>query len=129
MPTTALYASFLGFLFVFLSLRVIRARRAAQIALGDGGDRLLLRGMRVQANFAEYVPLALVLMGLAESLGTPAIALHILGMALVAGRLSHAYGVSREREDYRFRIAGMGATCSVILAAAVACLWGGLHHL
>lgn len=126
MPTTALYASFLAFLFVFLSVRVIRVRRGAQIALGDGGDRLLLRRMRVQANFAEYVPLALVLMGLSESLGAPAFLLHILGTALAAGRLSHAYGVSREPEDYRFRVAGMGATLSVILAAAVVCLWARL---
>jgi uncharacterized membrane protein YecN with MAPEG domain len=126
MPTTALYASLLAFLFVFLSVRVIRTRRGAHVALGDGGDRLLLRRMRVQANFAEYVPLALILIGLAESLGAPAALLHGLGTGLVAGRASHAFGVSRDPEDFRFRVAGMGATLTIILAAGATCLWRSL---
>ena len=51
MPVTALYAGLLAPLFLFLSARVIAARRGAQTALGDGGDPALLRRMRVQANF------------------------------------------------------------------------------
>jgi uncharacterized protein len=62
MPITAFYAALLAPLFILLAVRVIRQRRGARVAIGDGGDKLLLRRMRVHANFAEYVPFALVLM-------------------------------------------------------------------
>jgi uncharacterized membrane protein YecN with MAPEG domain len=76
----------------------------------------------VHANFAEYVPFALVLLGLAESLHAPLALLHALGIALLAGRLTHAYGVSRQNEQYRFRIAGMTLTLVVLGLAALTCL-------
>lgn len=83
MPITALYASLLALLFVALSVRVIGLRRLSGVALGDGGKADLMRRMRVHANFAEYVPLALVLLGFAESLGTPSPFLHLLGLTLL----------------------------------------------
>jgi uncharacterized membrane protein YecN with MAPEG domain len=88
---------------------------------------MLLRRMRVHANFAEYVPLALLLMALAESLQTWPWLLHLLGLVLLMGRLSHAYGVSQPRENFSFRVFGMEATLSVIGAAAAACLFGSLQ--
>lgn len=127
MPVTALYASFLGLLFIVLSARVILLRREARVALGDGGNGDLLRRMRVQGNFAEYVPIALVLLGLAESLRTPDWLLHIVGLTLLAGRLIHAYGVSQTPEIFRLRVAGMSATLTAIAVAAVLCLWGAVR--
>ena len=53
-------------LFVVLSFRVIAGRRASSTALGDGSNPDLFRRIRVHSNFAEYVPLALILLGLAE---------------------------------------------------------------
>lgn len=127
MPVTALYASFLGLLFIVLSARVILLRREARVALGDGGNGDLLRRMRVQGNFAEYVPIALVLLGLAESLRTPDWLLHIVGLTLLAGRLIHAYGVSQTPEIFRLRVAGMSATLTAIAVGAVLCLWGAVR--
>jgi uncharacterized membrane protein YecN with MAPEG domain len=127
LPITALYAGLLAPLFLLLSVRVIRQRRGAKVAVGDGGDAMLLRRMRVHANFAEYVPLALLLMALAESLQTWPWLLHLLGLVLLTGRLSHAYGVSQSKETYSFRVFGMAATLNVIGAAAVACLFGSLQ--
>jgi uncharacterized protein len=127
MPITALYAALLAPLFLLLSARAIRQRRGAKVAVGDGGDAILLRRMRVHANFAEYVPIALLLMALAESLQTWPWFLHLCGLALLTGRLSHAYGVSQPRETYSFRVFGMAATLSVIGAAAAACLVGSLR--
>jgi uncharacterized protein len=123
MIVTALYASILAPLFIFLSLRVIRHRRGAKVGIGDGGNAELLRRMRVQANFAEYVPFALLLMALAESMQTPQWILHLTGLALVAGRLSHAYGVSQTPETFAFRVRGMIATITVIGALAVVCFY------
>lgn len=127
MPITATYAALLAFLFVALSIRVIRSRRGASVAIGDGGNAILLRRMRVQANFAEYVPLALILLGLAESLRSPSLLLHAAGIVLVGARLVHAVGVSRPDEDFRLRVAGMTGTLTVILGLGLLCLWGGLR--
>ena len=70
--------------------------------------------MRVHANFAEYVPFALLLLAMAEARGAWAPLLHTAGVGLVAGRVAHAWGVSRTPEDFRFRVAGMVATLTVI---------------
>lgn len=123
MPITALYAALLALLFMALSIRVIGFRRAVRIGLGDGGDTALLRRVRVHANFAEYVPFCLVLIGLAESLRAPALFLHGLGALLVVARLSHAYGVSRQPETFLFRVAGTGGTLTVLGSAAALCLY------
>ena len=122
MPITALYAALLAPLYIILAGRVIRARRAGKIAVGDGGDTTLLRRMRVHANFAEYVPFALILLGLSESLGSPPLLLHAIGAALLLGRLSHAIGMSRDNEILAFRGMGMIATFTVIIVAALSCL-------
>ena len=121
-PVTSLYAAVLAFLFVYLSVRVIGRRRTARVALGLGGDRDLERRARVQANFAEYVPLALVLLLLAELAGLPRLLLHAAGAAFVIGRILHAIGVSGEPEDFRLRTAGIATTFIVILFLAVALL-------
>ena len=126
MRITALYAALLAPLFVLLALRVIAVRRRARVAVGDGGDTELQRRMRVQANFAEYVPFALLLLALAEGLGSAPALIHVLGLALLGGRLSHAWGMSQAQEVFGFRVAGMIATFTVIVAAALLCLLGAL---
>ena len=122
MKITALYAGLLAALFLVLSFRTIFHRRAQKVEIGDGGDRELLRRARVHANFAEYVPIALVMMGLAESLAMPVFGLHILGLALLGGRLVHAYGLSQSPHILPMRVAGMVLTLGVIATLTVACL-------
>ncbi len=119
MTVTPLYAALLGLVFVALSLQTIRLRRRHRVALGDGDQAPLRRAMRVHANFAEYVPLALLLMFFVERGGGSALRMHILGAALLAGRLLHAWGVSRTRENLRYRTAGMVLTFSVIISASL----------
>lgn len=123
MIVTPLYAGILTLIFVFLSFRVIRGRYAARAALGDGGDRRLLRHQRAHANFAEYVPLALILMALIELQSGPGWVLHAMGMALLVGRPVHAYGVSQEPETLRFRQIGMVLTFTALTVGAAANLW------
>ena len=116
---TAFHAGLLGLLLVWLSLRVIRLRRGAKVAIGSGGNRLLERAQRAQANFAEYVPMTLLLMGLSEMLGAWPPLLHGFGVALLAGRVLHGVGIAREPEDLRYRIAGMRITLNVLIAASL----------
>lgn len=116
---TPIYAALLALLFIFLSLRTIRLRRRHRIALGDGDNPELRRAMRAHANFAEYVPFALLLVFFAERDGAHPAVVHALGLALLAGRLLHAWGVSQPREDFRFRVTGMVLSFGVTIFAAL----------
>jgi hypothetical protein len=131
MPVTALYGGALALLFIFLATRVIGFRRSAKVSIGDGGNSALLRRIRVHGNFAEYVPFAIVLMALAESMTAPAWLLHAAGLALAGGRVCHAYGVSQSPENFRLRITGMAVTFTVLGVMAATCIilsaWGILR--
>jgi len=118
MPTVSLYAALLALLFVALSVRTLRLRRRLRIAIGDAGSTEMLRAMRVHSNFAEYVPLSLLLIYFAEVSGAPLLLVHALGLCLLAGRLSHAFGVSQLREDFKFRVFGMAMTFTVLGVSA-----------
>jgi uncharacterized membrane protein YecN with MAPEG domain len=121
MQITAFYASLLAVLFLYLSVRVIGGRREQRVELGHGESGELLRRMRVHANFAEYVPFTLLLMGLAESMAPPRIILHMVGITLVAGRLLHAYGLSQTPQILRYRVWGMTLTFVALGVTAMMC--------
>ena len=112
------YAALLALLFVALSIRTLRLRRSLRIAIGDAGDERMLRAMRVHANFAEYVPLCLLMLFLLEGQGAAAWMVHALCIGLLLGRLAHAFGVSQPRENYRFRIFGMAMTFVTLIASS-----------
>jgi uncharacterized protein len=118
MPITPFYAALLALLFFVLSVRTLRLRRKLRIAVGDGGSEQMLRAMRVHSNFAEYVPLALLLNLMLESAGMPGVLVHALCFCLLMGRISHAYGVSAVAENYRYRVFGMGMTFTALVGAA-----------
>ena len=122
MAITAFYAALLGLFFVFLSFRVIGWRRLKSVELGHGEDSELLRRMRVHANFAEYVPFALLLMAIAESMTAPRPLIHVAGLILIAGRLMHAYGLSQTPHILRFRVGGMILTFTALSLSAIICL-------
>lgn len=124
----ALYGALLGLLYILLSARVIRRRRATHVPLGSANSPALERAVRVHANFAEYVPLTLLLLALAELGGTLAWLLHLVGLSLLLGRSAHAYGVSQAEEDYRFRVVGMALTLGAIGVAASLCFWVWWSH-
>jgi uncharacterized membrane protein YecN with MAPEG domain len=116
---TPLYAAVLGLLFLLLSVRVIAGRRSRRLRFGTGGDPGMERRIRIHANFAEYVPLALILLFKAESLGAAALWLHLLCGSLVAGRLAHAILLSFESTDDLGRILGMTGSQVAILGGAI----------
>ena len=118
-PVTALYAGLLGLLMLILSFRVVAVRRATSIGLGDGGDALLLSRIRIHGHFAEYVPLALLLMLILEVNGTSSTWLHGLGVALVVGRLAHVQGLTQGTGANPGRLVGNMLTWGVILVAGV----------
>jgi hypothetical protein len=126
MATTAFYAGLLCLLYLVLSFRVIFMRRAARVEIGTGESKELLRRTRVHANFAEYAPFAIILMGLAESLQASRLLLHAAGLALLVGRLIHAYGLSQTPHIMPLRFSGMVLTFTSLLIGAIACIWVAL---
>lgn len=122
MTIVALYAGLLGLLYLPLAANVIRIRRADRISLGDGGNALLERRIRAHGNFAEYVPIALILIGLAEAGGGAIPLIHGLSIALVIGRAMHAFALSSLTLRLRARVGGMILTLTVIGIAAATCV-------
>jgi len=113
------YAAALALFYVLLSIGVIRNRRHYKVSLGVGGAGELERSMRAHGNFAEYAPFTLLLLAMAELQGSPAAALHLLSLCLVAGRLFHAWGLSRPADVNRFRTVGMALTFAAMTGGAV----------
>ena len=84
----AFYAALLGLLGAALTVRVIVQRARLHVNAGDGGVPAMAQAIRAHANFAEHVPLALLLIAFAELLGTPALPLHVLGVSLIVASLA-----------------------------------------
>jgi uncharacterized membrane protein YecN with MAPEG domain len=118
LPVVAsLYAVVLAALAVVLTVRVIMFRARTGVQAGDGGDAAFGRAIRAHANFTEQVPLALLLIVLAEVAGVRSGAVYALGAVLVVARLASAVGLSRGAGGPRQ--AGAGLTLLAIAAGAV----------
>ena len=121
-----IFASLFALMFVGLSIAVIRKRRALKIATGTGGSNEMEYAMRAHGNFAEYVPLALILLAGAELNNAPVWTIITIGTLLLIGRLLHAYGFLKSAKEthFKFRVSGMAVTfTSLILLALVNLFW------
>lgn len=83
-----------------------------------------MRAIRAQANFSEYVPLALILIGLAEFHGLPWWVIMYSGLALVIGRILHGLSLNAATPKWAMRRYGMVLTLSAILLPSLAILLG-----
>ncbi|MGC1442450.1 MAG: MAPEG family protein [Burkholderiaceae bacterium] len=118
MQILPMYAALLGFLFFYLSIRTIGLRRRLKIGIGAKENDEMIRGMRVHSNFAEYVPITLLLIYFVEIQGGHQLLIHALGAHLLVGRSVHAYGVSQINEKFVFRVSGMVMTFTALLISA-----------
>ena len=114
-----LYAGLLALIFVALSIRTLRLRRHLKVAVGDGGSVVMLRAMRVHSNFAEYVPIGLLLLYFVEVAGANQVLVHFLGASLLLGRILHAIGVSQVNEKFLLRVLGMTMTFIPIVVCSL----------
>jgi uncharacterized membrane protein YecN with MAPEG domain len=89
---TPIYAAIIALLILALAYRVVQLRNSEGVALGDGGNKALLRAMAAHSHALENAPIALFLMLLLEINGLGAVWLHGTGIALVLSRLLHLYG-------------------------------------
>lgn len=117
--TSPLYAGLIALLFIALSFRVVLGRYAHKVSIGDGANDDMVKRMRVQANCAEYAPIGVVLLVLAELQGMPVWAIHLAGSALLGGRMLHAYGLGSTPQVVKSRQWGMYLTIGMIVGMAI----------
>ena len=120
---TAFYGAILALIYAVLSLWVIAGRGQFGVLHGDGGQDRMIRRIRSHANFAEYVPLILLLVAFLEAGGAAGAAtVRALLLILVVARLMHPVGMMApvgSVQQYVFRGTSVVATLSALIAAAV----------
>ena len=125
LPVTIFSSGILGILYVVLSVLVTVARARTKVMIGDGastaGAESLLVAVRVQGNFAEYVPLSLILLGGIEYAGASRHLCEAFAALLVLSRCMHAYGMHRPAPNV-FRAGGAMLSWLVILGLSIEAL-------
>ena len=101
MQITLSYAGLLGLLFLLLSFWVVKRRAQFRVMIGEGEAPEMLAAIRAHGNFAEYVPLTLLLMA-----GVGAFWLHLGGTLLLVGRILHAIGIQIPKAPNKPRLFG-----------------------
>jgi uncharacterized membrane protein YecN with MAPEG domain len=130
-PVTLATASILGIFYILLSMAVSEQRRRTKIGLGNGADSSVALGaentasglfiaVRRHGQFAEYVPLSLVLILLLELSGVPRAWLLGLAAALVLARIMVTAGLGRPAPN----VLRAGGASLQMLMILVACIYG-----
>lgn len=119
----ALWAGLHLILLLVLGVLVTRQRRRHRVETGDGGVAALAQAIRAFGNATEYVPAALVGLGILALAGAPPLLIHPIGLTLFAGRIVHAFGLSRSTGATWPRAVGVLATWVAYIALAAALLF------
>ncbi len=114
--TTAIYIAILTLLTLPLGIRVSVLRAKYKLSVGDGDHLDLRKAVRVFGNFIEWVPITLIALGAAETLGAPSLFIHIVGIGLLVGRLAHIVGLDPVKASAPLR--GVGATLTWLAVLA-----------
>ena len=119
LPITLTIAGAAAILNIWLSLRVGRLRHRLKISIGDGGDERVARRMRAHANFAENMPILLVLVALIELATGGGLWLWAAGILFVLARILHAFGMDRQSAN---ALRGIGIPLTLLTQLALA-IW------
>ena len=125
---TAIFAAILGLLAAALTANVIIHRVRLKVDSGDGGLPAMAQAIRAHGNFAEHVPLALLLIAAVEMLGAARWLVVALGAALLVARLASALGLGRSLAGTPPRQIGAALTLAVTIVASVTILATALAH-
>ncbi len=117
LPITLTISAAAALLNLWLAYRAGRIRVSRKISVGDGGDPMMLARMRAQANFVEYTPFFLILLGLIELAQGPRTWLWAVGILYILARLAHAFGMDRPAPN-PLRMGGILVTFIVLLGLA-----------
>lgn len=118
LPITLTMVAACVLLNLWLARRVGQMRQAHKVSIGDGGVEPLTARMRAQANFIEWAPFFLILLGAIELAEGQRIWLWAVGVAFILGRIVHAFGMDRGPGN-KFRMAGILLTLVIMLGLSV----------
>lgn len=118
LPVTSLFAALLTLLYIVLAIRIIRLRWRERVGIGTGESLPLKAAVRVHGNFAEYVPLGLILLLLMEVNGASELLLFAMGGLLFIARVFHAIGLTKSIGVSIYRTIGVLGTFSMLLVSA-----------
>ena len=93
---TPIYTGFFGIMLVILSWRVtkLRLKYDGPKMRDNTGHNELTAAVRAQGNLVEYLPLALLLMWMLETMQFSGWLIHGLGVFLIFARLLHLHGLN-----------------------------------
>jgi uncharacterized membrane protein YecN with MAPEG domain len=130
LPITLTIAGAAALLNIWLARRVGQMRLAHKVSIGDGGNEALIARMRAQANFVEYTPFVLILLGLIELAEGSQLWLWIVGVAYILARIAHGFGMDRPRPDpLKLRMIGVIVTALILFGLALyAIVLPYIHH-
>ena len=120
---TALYAGIQALIVIALAINVTVHRVKLRVPLGDGGNAEMRRMIRLHGNAAEYIPLAIALMLIYELNSGSHLGLHVIGIALIAGRVIQTWGMWATDMTNIGRQIGQSLTWLSVAALAVLNLW------
>jgi uncharacterized membrane protein YecN with MAPEG domain len=125
LPITALYAGILMIFALALSFYAgsFRGKSGISVLFGEPANMDLAERIRIHQNFLEYVPMAIILMGILETNGGNATFLHVFGVVLIVARIAHAIGLKHDNMAHPGRAIGAGGTALISLVAALYTLW------
>lgn len=119
----SLYAGLFVLLFLTLKLNAGRSRAGAKVSIGDGGNELLQRAMRAQANTAEDVPIVMIGLFALVGLGAPLAMIHAIGGGFLGLRVLYALGIGGAPGLGFGRFVGTIGTLLIMIATGVGCIW------
>lgn len=118
LPITLTIAGAAALLNFWLAWRVGQKRMSEKVALGDGGNPVVIARMRAHANFTEFTPFVLILIGLIEFAAGTSLWLWAVGGAYLIGRILHAIGMDRPAPNAP-RMIGTAATMLIMVGLAL----------
>lgn len=97
---TPIYAGFFGIMLVVLSWRTTKLRSKFEAnKMRETGHNELTAAVRARDNIVEYLPLALLLMWMLETMQFSPQLIHALGILLIIARLLHLHGLNEPSGD------------------------------
>ena len=116
---TAIYGALIALIYLSLTIRVIAMRQSLQISLGDKDNPAIRQRIRSHANFAEYAPMGIILVALVELNGGATGVVHLFGLMVLLGRVSHAAAFWKHPMVFPLRKLGMLLTMAQLGLAAL----------
>jgi hypothetical protein len=124
LPITLTIAGAATLLNLWIAQRVGKVRLAQRVSIGDGGSEALAARMRAHANYVEYTPFFLILLGLVELAVGSQSWLWAVAAIYMLGRIAHAFGMDRPQPDrLRLRMIGIIVTMAILLGLSLYAIW------